>query len=235
MKKKYLFFLFIFISSAFLILYNSFKSSSFLNQAIEVDSYNYESSNDGKLIHIIGKISSEDTLRDPVFDIERKGIKIKRKVEMFQWVKIKRFHKTWLQDVFKHDDSEHKNSAPPFLSVEISAQKAFLGDFEISKEILDEINFYIPFTKNSNTLTGAIDSYRATLNLNGFKYYSASMNNPNLGDLRVSYEIVPYQIISIIASQKGKKIVPFHGEQGKFFKVLPGEKSVQDFINIVDR
>ena len=41
--------------------------------------------NEGKLVHVSGMQTTEDTLTDTVFGITIKGIRLEREVEMYQW------------------------------------------------------------------------------------------------------------------------------------------------------
>lgn len=52
-----------------------------------------DSANDGKLVHFTGKADTTETLKDPVFGVSAKAIRLERLVEMFQWVEHKKEEK----------------------------------------------------------------------------------------------------------------------------------------------
>mgnify|MGYP004654065465 FL=1 len=55
------------------------------SSVISVESDKVLPENEGKLVHVSGKLVSDATLTDPEFGISVKGIRLIRKVEMYQW------------------------------------------------------------------------------------------------------------------------------------------------------
>jgi hypothetical protein len=52
-----------------------------------------DAANEGKLVHFSGKADTTETLKDPVFGVSAKAIRLERLVEMFQWVEHKKEEK----------------------------------------------------------------------------------------------------------------------------------------------
>ena len=44
-----------------------------------------DSNNEGQLIHLTGKASTEEELKDPIFGVAAGALKLQRMVEMYQW------------------------------------------------------------------------------------------------------------------------------------------------------
>ena len=44
--------------------------------------------NNGKLVHVTGKATTEEILEDSVFNVSIRAIKLKRVVQMYQWKKV---------------------------------------------------------------------------------------------------------------------------------------------------
>ena len=54
---------------------------------VSVASDKVDSANEGKLVHLTGMAQTDETLTDPEFKISaEKAIRLKRQVQMFQWV-----------------------------------------------------------------------------------------------------------------------------------------------------
>ncbi len=46
--------------------------------------------NDGQLIHVFGRAATDEVVSDPEFEVAVNAIKLKRKVEMYQWKENKK-------------------------------------------------------------------------------------------------------------------------------------------------
>ena len=46
------------------------------------------SNNDGKFVHLTGKLHSSETLQDPLFGVSGNYLKLERNVEMYQWTQF---------------------------------------------------------------------------------------------------------------------------------------------------
>jgi hypothetical protein len=60
-----------------------------LKVVVPVDSDSVSSGNDGKLIHFIADVKKKEVLGDATYGVAVKGAKMRREVEMYQWVEQK--------------------------------------------------------------------------------------------------------------------------------------------------
>ena len=77
---------------------NSVKTAKAIDEGegvcISVDSNaQIDAENEGKLVHMTGKADTKDVLSDATFGVSATAIKLKREVEMFQWIEKSRSEK----------------------------------------------------------------------------------------------------------------------------------------------
>lgn len=143
-----------------------------LSQVISVNPDAINEANDGKLIHISGIIITQDTLRDNEFNIKANALKLKRDVEMYQWVEEEKetkekqiggsekttttyeYLKKWVDIVVNSDDFKvkegHSNpSGFPYSPYTISASEAKIGAFILSSDLISQINEFTPYSLNN--------------------------------------------------------------------------------------
>ena len=115
--------------------------------------------NDGKLVHLSGEVMAAEPVRDTVFGVRAKAIRLSRKVEMFQWKEERKsetrsrsdggtekrptfsYVKIWSGELiksvdFEHPD-EHKNPAAMLAGAATAvADHATLGSFRLPPSII---------------------------------------------------------------------------------------------------
>ena len=123
--------------------------------------------NEGKLIHVSGMLTTEDTLTDGVFGITIKGIRLERKVEMYQWKEksstksekqlggsvkkttVYTYEKGWSSSVIDSSsfkEAGHNNpGAFPFESEKMYASNVKLGAFTLQPDMIRRIGAEQPY------------------------------------------------------------------------------------------
>ena len=138
--------------------------------------------NEGKLIHVSGMLTTNDTLADAVFGISIKGIRLERSVEMYQWKEksstksekqlggsvkkttVYTYEKGWSSSVI--DSSEFKEAghtnpgAFPFESQKWYASDVKLGAFTLQQDMIRRIGGEQPYAFPAD--------YKLPANLNGY-------------------------------------------------------------------
>ena len=107
--------------------------------------------NEGKLVHVMGRATIDETLKDAMFGVSANAIKLRRTVQMYQWTEKSSSQKqknlggsettettytyepSWSEKPvdsasFKQR-SGHENPPMPFLSAELAAGDVRLGAF----------------------------------------------------------------------------------------------------------
>lgn len=198
---------------------------------ITVYSSSVDDLNDWKLVYVNWKVATDDKLSDVEFGIidQENIIKLIRKVEIYQWEEESHtttkekigwaqeetttytYKKVWSDDLIDSSDfyesSDHQN--PTYMEIEPIIEKAEnvqLWEFELSSDQIEKMGRSKSFKYE--------EKYLESLN-DGFKKYSALKNNklyvwngdkpnassPKIWDIRISWEYVPIDEVSIIAQQ----------------------------------
>ena len=198
-----------------------------------------DASNEGKLVHLSGKATTEDILTDSVFGVSDNALRLRRKVAMYQWqersesetkkklgggtetVTTYSYSKGWTNDVIRSSDFKkpegHENpGSMPYVSEEQTAGRVTLGAFTLSSSQVNRINRFEPLSVGSETQqsqqTENLDS-RMTRQANGF-YLGADPVSPQVGDVRIQFESVAPTEVSIVAQQSGSRLGSYRTQVG---------------------
>lgn len=134
--------------------------------AVELSEPKVDPANEGKLVYTTGKAVTGDTIADPIFGVSINGIRLERKVEIFQWVehsntrRIEKNGKKYDETTYTYSkkwtsapvnsssfkESGHEN--PPVYSYpdeRFQAGNVTLGEFSLPKKAIDRIGGSIKF------------------------------------------------------------------------------------------
>lgn len=180
---------------------------------------------DGKLVHMTAEAKTDDTVEDDVFKISQNALKLRRKVEMYQWEESERQQTKEDRDKrrpiqYNHDkvwsenfiDSSTFHEAgydnPPdmkFRSQEWDAENVSFGSFRLSRGLFSRMTDFDSLKVGEDDLKKAENlGTNAVVHDGGF-YLADEPNpaSPQIGDIRVSFEVVRPQKVSILAKQMG--------------------------------
>ena len=196
---------------------------------VSVKADKIQPSNEGKLVHVSGMLTTDDTLADSQFGITLKGIKLTRKVEMFQWKEktstksekqlggsvkkttVYTYEKDWSSSVIdssRFKEAGHNNpGAFPFESRKWYAENVKLGAFALAKNqierIGDEQQYAFPADyKLPAAVKGKVENDKIVIpSVQTQTSAGQAVQGPQVGDVRISYtKILPHNI-SIVAQQ----------------------------------
>jgi hypothetical protein len=195
---------------------------------------------DGKLVHVTGKAVTDEIVTDPEFEVAVNAIKLKRKVEMYQWKENKQrktqkklgggkktvttysYSKSWSSNLIHSDNFKkpggHQNpDSMPYQSEEFVASEVSLGEFTLSRSLIGKIN------KSSilpvEDLANVEDIPNAELHGNGI-YFGDNLSAPQIGDLRITYHMVAPTEVSIVSRQLGQTFEPYRAQAGGTIDML---------------
>ena len=209
-----------------------------------------DSGNEGKLVHVAAQTSASQPVKDSDLGVTANALKLARKVEMYQWKEtsksetqkklgggeetVTRYSYTlaWSETAIHSNNfknpSDHRNPAFPALASRTFTNSSVkIGDFTLGDGVLAEVNAF----EKSDVPASAIDAAKQKLGSNvvvtqGNLFLGADQNSPSLGDVRVSYQIVPVQPVSIIARQVQSTFSPYVMKSGH--KLLLVETGIKD-------
>lgn len=233
--KGVLFGLLLFIVSVPLLFWNegrAVKRAQDLEEGagavVAASSDKVDKANEGKLVHMTGDVKVEGAVVDKDFGVSVEAVKLVRKVEMYQWKEIKKtkkkgkkkktkykYEKTWSDSViasknFK-DDSRKNPKSMPYKSKTFTIKKATFGAFDLSGDVLDGMTW----SENHSVKDGDAKELPKKYEVASGKIYKGKdPDDPKVGDVRVTYEVVPAETVSLIAKQSGSTFASFTTSNG---------------------
>jgi hypothetical protein len=208
---------------------------------VSVDAAKPDPANDGKLIHIAGKLVPSDVPTDKTFNIGAPGaLRLARKVEMYQWQEIEKEEKRKTSDgkeetiksyvyelgwsdnpvdssKFKNADAP-KNPSMPFVGEKSTVSAATIGGFELAGSDVSYLGSNVPVTLTSddwlNFKKGFTGAKPVWFRDNAL-HVSLIYGKPVLGDLRISYTRGGADQASVAGKQTGTKIGPYLTSGGR--------------------
>ncbi len=209
---------------------------------VEASVESVDPNQDGELVHISGQLETNDLLQDETFGISFTGIKLKRTAEMYQWsesadssTKTKigggtettteySYSKVWsanLNDSSSFNDQGYDNPAGMrYETEEIEATNVKLGQFNLSESLVSKVSNYesYPVTELRDHLSMEIgDSLDI---VNGGIYIGNDYSKPEIGDIKITYQTVSPDVVSVISQQKGDGFASYTSDNGKSINML---------------
>ncbi|XP_034725166.1 transmembrane protein 43 [Etheostoma cragini] len=202
--------------------------------------------NNNRLVHLSAQLHTSQPLHDPNYRVVVQAVKLKRQVEMYQWVEYQEskdhqengetktettytYNTEWKSELVnsRHFDLEmgHQNpSAMAVESVTVVAPEVGVGPFSLSKGLVEQIN-------NFQTLSLKEFSFDPFLSIDDdYFYHTQNPRRPEVGDVRVRFSYAglsgktsplgPAQTVSIVAMQRGEQLMPFKTKSGDTLEIL---------------
>ena len=195
---------------------------------------------EGELVHVAGKAVTDEIVVDPEFEVAVNAIKLNRKVEMYQWKENKKrktqkklgggkktvtkysYSKSWSASLinssnFKKTSGHSNPDSMPYPSEEFIATEVSLGEFRLSRSLVSKINRTTPLAvADLANIEGLSD---ASYHDNGI-YIGNNPSAPQIGDIRITYQIVAPTEISVVSRQIGNSFEPYRAEAGGTINML---------------
>jgi hypothetical protein len=192
--------------------------------------------NEGKLVHTTGRATTKETLADREFGVSVGAIRLKRKVEMYQWKETSQtekrdkvggstetvttysYNREWSESLidssrFKQQGGHQNPRAMPLRTTQWQASQVMLGAFSLSAAQVAAIGGEEPLEPSADKPAPAGVSKPVAKQPGGY-YIGEDPQAPAVGDLRVSFFKVPETDLTIVASQSGSSFQPFRAKAG---------------------
>ncbi len=189
----------------------------------------------GKVVYVNDYLESEEKLSDKFMLLPDAYLKLKRKVEMFQYVeKVTKSSrkkmgggKTTRKEYYYEErwkegreaseefrDDSYKNPKPKWNSEVFTVKEGYLGAYDATT-VLENLN---PREQVELTWTKISRKYRKTVGMqDNYLYYpKKALSDPQVGDMRVSYYAVladDYSVVGVQSSQG--ELRPYEARNGK--------------------
>ena len=195
-------------------------------------------SNEGKLVHLTGLATTDEILSDSEFGVATRAIKLERKVLMYQWKQTSesktrkkigggeettteyKYDKVWSPEVidsndFKHPEGHANPNSMEFKSAKQTAQNVTLGAFALSPSLVEEIDKTTPLAVTESTFAKLPKDMRERIKVVSGEYYKGrNPAEPQVGDLRISFDYVGPTTVSVVSRQVGNTFEPFTTDTG---------------------
>ena len=184
---------------------------------------------DKGLIHISDRAVGDAPLNDAAFGLSVDALKMKRMVEMYQWIEeneertVKetggsertettyRYHKDWAEGAvdsarFRIAEGHRNPAALPFAPLALVAQRISIGSFALTRDFVSQINDYKDLPVSDAVYAGASDGIRSQFKLSAGRFHQGDPAAPLIGDVRVWFLAVHPQEIGVVGRQSGSRI-----------------------------
>jgi len=235
----------LFVAAFFLLFWNegrAVKTAKALEEGagavVSVAADKVDPANQGRLVHVSGDAATSDTLRDETFGLSASAVRLRRKVEMYQWSEksetktekqiggsevkktVYTYDKAWSDHLINsssfHDPGHGNPTALPYGSQDWTASKVALGAFALTGSLVAQMDAFQPFAAKAvpPALSGKVKL------ADGSFYQGADPANPQVGDARVSFQTVAPQTVSVVSKQSGSTFEPYMTKVGRTLDML---------------
>lgn len=193
----------------------------------------------GYMVRVVGDLQVVEAPLDQSFNQQADQPVLIRHVQMFQWHETQfggppAYELDWEEKPidssrFVHPEGHANPGAFPIQSQQFYAGAVRLNDFVLSTTLLHALAGSQPVSPNLKNLPSNL---AASFSLyDNHLVTSAVPSNPQVGDLRVSWEAVPAQTVTVVAKVDGNKLVPASDAQdGIGYAVQVGDVPLADIF-----
>lgn len=191
------------------------------------DSQKFIPENDGKLVYMNGEAKTSETLNDALLGFSKQALQLSRQSEMYQWKEIVKeetksntggsetttktytYEKDWASQPidsskFKYPEG-HQNPAMKIKSASFYPNKVSLGAYQLSASQIRRLRGETAYSLTQAEFQKLNPAYRQLLKYeagNPVLFYGKEITQPQIGDIKVTYQIIPPAWpVSIIAKQ----------------------------------
>jgi hypothetical protein len=208
---------------------------------VSVEAGEINPDNEGKLIHLSGAAETEETLTDPSFGVSENALRLQRSVSMYQWeeksesktekklgggeetVTTYTYSKGWSEGLidsssFNVPDGHENPSELPFESLTWDAEIVQVGAFTLSADLVSMLSGFeeLPIKQ----LPEGIDWPEDVKPDKGKIYLGANPAQPQIGDVRVAFSVVPPGEVSLLAGQSGDSFQAYRTKAGGTIEII---------------
>ncbi|MCK5728133.1 MAG: TMEM43 family protein [Methylococcales bacterium] len=201
---------------------------------ISVSSELIDLENNGQLIHTQGLASSQDVLKDEVFNVSATAIKLVRHISMYQWNEHKTtettekiggtketkttytYEKEWSNHQIESSQFKrlgHTNPTLPFPYKTWKAKNVTVGHFKLNPSQINRITQKSTLSLHSFTAPKTLADKKVAIMGDHF-YLGTSEGDPAIGDMKIHFQMVSPMEITVMAQQKGDSFIAYETKAG---------------------
>lgn len=193
----------------------------------------------GYMVRVVGPLQVVEAPLDRQFNQQTNQPVLIRHVHMFQWHETRyggpaSYEQDWIDhpvdsSQFAHPGGHSNPGKLPLEGAQFDAGLVRLNDFVLDPALVHALTGSEPVAPDLRSLPSNL---AASFSLfNNSLVTSAVPSNPQVGDLRVSWEAVPVQDVTVVAKVNGNKLVPAgDASDGVGFAVQSGDVPLADIF-----
>ncbi len=203
---------------------------------VDVDIANIDPAHNGSLVHLMGPATTIETLTDPELGVQAQAIRLRRTVEMYQWHESRRTRRQkrlgggqqevteftyameWgstRQDSSQFNEPNRQNPPMPYEGRSVNANVVMLGSRMLTPALTEQIDVFQPLPVAPAQVPALNTLGRPVLPNGAGLYVGMNPATPQIGDLRVSWEIAPPTVVSVLAAQQGPTFSAWNAPTGR--------------------
>jgi hypothetical protein len=210
---------------------------------VSIEADKVDPAKEGKLVHVSGRAEASADVADPQFGVAARALRLKRTAEMYQWKEAAEtktsnnvggsqtkqttysYSKVWSERPIPSGgfkEAGHRNpDSMPVQTASWDSSSAAVGAFALTSSLLDQLGPYQPMGVDAAAAARASGApggpWRAA---DGALYRGANPADAQVGDVRVRFEQVPAQDVSLVSQQAGRSFQPYHARSGRDVEIL---------------
>jgi hypothetical protein len=212
------------------------RTRHILNDEVRpISAASWNKNNNGHLVYLTGNLRVPNELEDPVFNVKAEAVRMRRVVEMYQWIEMSedgpRYEKEWSSTHHSHhnfqnpDGHENPGQSIPHGPWSGVAHKVIIGSFVIQPEIIRELEPFQPWVPDHRLPPEGWEWQE------GYLTNTADADNPQVGDLRIAFETVDAGPVTLLAGQEESELIPWsHPSVASFYKISAGTIPLEEFL-----
>lgn len=170
----------------------------------------------GQMVRVVGTPRVVEPARDPDFDLSVATPTLARQVEMFQWHEVPLgatvqyeldWADHWIDDRDFREPQGHANPhGLPLQDQRFEAPLVQIGNLRLSPVIRRALPGAAPVTPDLADLPANLAA--SFVRQGNYLQTSQRADDPQLGDVRVSWDQVPLQLVTVVARLEGDRLLP---------------------------
>ncbi|GLQ88848.1 TMEM43 family protein [Dyella flagellata] len=186
----------------------------------------------GYMVRVVGPLQVVEAPLDPQFNQQSEQPTLIRHVQMFQWRELRygdtpSYELDWQDrpvdsEAFEHPQGHVNPAKFPLDGAQFDAGLVRLNDFVLTPALVHALSGSEPVKPDLRRLPSNLAA--------SFSLYQDGLvtspvpSHPQVGDLRVTWEAVPAQIVTVVARVEGNRLLPAaDATDGVGFAVQPGD------------
>ena len=205
---------------------------------VSVPSDAVDPSKEGKLVHTSGAVKTSSPVTDDELPVNATAVKLMRTVEMYQWtehesketrkklgggtetVTTYKYEKEWAKghvdsSSFKKAEGHENPAEAPFQSKTFTADPVKVGAFTMSSEQVSKLTSSTSLPVDASAAAQLPAALKDRVQVKDGKFYMGKdPSSPQIGDVRISYEVVKPDTVSLVGVQLASTFGAYQAKAG---------------------